>query len=103
MGHRSAASHLSLFLPPKKCKIAPHEISYKKRKTTMKQSADLHIPETLHRELSKALERSVFKSVDDLAAYILQNYLDTENESAETSPQEDDQAVKERLKNLGYL
>lgn len=69
----------------------------------MSQSNTLRIPESLHGELNRALERSIFKSVDDLAAFILQQYLDNEKETAETTPEEDEQAVKERLRNLGYL
>ena len=69
----------------------------------MSQPQTIHIPESLFLELNKALGRTVFNSVDDLAAFILQQYLDTEKENAETTPQEDEQAVKERLRNLGYL
>ena len=69
----------------------------------MSKTSAIQIPESLHQELSKALESSVFTAVDDLAAFILQQYLDTEKDSAETTPEDDENAVKERLRNLGYL
>jgi len=69
----------------------------------MSQSSTINIPESLYQELSKALDSSIFNAVDDLAAFILQQYLDTEKGSAELTLEEDEQAVKERLRNLGYL
>ena len=69
----------------------------------MSKTSVIQIPESLHKELSRALEGSVFTTVDNLAAFILQRYLDSENEKAETTPEEDENAVKERLRNLGYL
>ncbi len=69
----------------------------------MNQLSTIQIPESLHQELTKALDRSIFTAVDDLAAFILQQYLDTEKDDAEISLEEDEQAVKERLRNLGYL
>ena len=69
----------------------------------MNKTTALNIPETLHLELIKSLESSVFNSVDDLASFVLQEHLDKQKENERPSAEEDEQAIKERLRNLGYL
>lgn len=69
----------------------------------MSKTKALNIPETLHLALIKTLEGGVFNSVDDLASFVLQEYLDKYKEYKKPSADEDEQAIKERLRNLGYL
>jgi len=69
----------------------------------MSKTIALNIPETLHIELIKKLQGSAFNSVDDLASFVLQEYLDKQRENKEPSAEEDEEVIKERLRNLGYL
>jgi len=69
----------------------------------MSKTTALNIPENLLFELKKTLEGSVFNSIDDLATFVLQVYLDKQKENKVSSVDEDEQAIKERLRNLGYL
>ncbi len=57
------------------------------------------IPENLFRQLQVYLEESIFASVEDLAAYILQDFLDKHT----TKSPKEKKIVEERLRNLGYL
>ncbi len=69
----------------------------------MSQSVRIEIPETLFRELEKTLDKTVFSSVNDLILFILQDYLDKQSDAPADARGIDDQAIRDRLKNLGYL
>ena len=69
----------------------------------MSQSVRVEIPETLFRQLEKTLDKTVFSSVNDLILFILQDYLDKQSDGQVDARGIDDQAIRNRLKNLGYL
>ena len=69
----------------------------------MSKTIAMNIPETLHLELIKKLQGSAFNSVDDLSSFVLQEYLDKQTENKGSSEEEEEQVIKERLRNLGYL
>lgn len=60
----------------------------------------IQIPEELYETLDKKLSDSTFKSVEDFCVFILQSYLDKENNQTTGSEQK---IIEERLRNLGYL
>ena len=60
----------------------------------------IQIPEALFKEILKRVPESSFKSVDDLITFILQAYLDNQENNTTEDEQE---IVEERLRNLGYL
>ena len=60
------------------------------------------IPASLLEQLEDVLHQSAFSSVDDLVLFILQTYLEQNPASKEISADEEE-AVRERLRNLGYL
>lgn len=63
----------------------------------------LNIPELLYRKLQTYQEQSVFPNLDDLAAYILQDFLDKQKSDSEQQEKEANRVIEERLKNLGYM
>ncbi len=69
----------------------------------MSKTKVINIPETLKLELINILEGSVFTSVDELASFVLQDYIDKQKGNNEPSAEQDEDIIKERLKNLGYL
>jgi len=69
----------------------------------MTRSIQVEIPETLYRELEKRLPDNAFSSVQDLVAYILQDFLDRQTSEKSDPKGIDDEAIRNRLKNLGYL
>ncbi len=68
----------------------------------MPQQKTVSIPASLLEQLDSVLHQSAFSSVDDLVLFILQTYLDQNPVSKEISADEEE-AVRERLRNLGYL
>ena len=67
----------------------------------MAQHKTISIPKNVFSQLESELKHSVFSSVDDLALFILQNYLEQKNRAEPETG--DEEALRERLKNLGYL
>ena len=64
---------------------------------------EIRIPQELYRRLQAHLKDSVFSSLDDLAAFALQDYLDRQSPAKEATKDDADKIIRERLKNLGYL
>jgi len=69
---------------------------------TMSGQKTVSIPASLLEQLEDVLHQSAFSSVDDLVLFILQTYLEQNPASKEISADEEE-AVRERLRNLGYL
>lgn len=63
----------------------------------------INIPDALFRELQACQKESIFPTLDDLAAYILQDYLDKQKNKSGDMEEETQQVIEKRLKNLGYL
>ncbi len=63
----------------------------------------INIPDALYRELLTRQKESIFPTLDDLAAYILQDYLDKQKNKSGDKEDETQQVIEKRLKNLGYL
>ncbi len=68
----------------------------------MSQLKTISIPASLFGQLESTLPQTAFTSVDDLALFILQTYLD-ENDADKEITSDEEEAVRERLRNLGYL
>ncbi|MEJ2053562.1 MAG: hypothetical protein P8X42_06545 [Calditrichaceae bacterium] len=70
----------------------------------MIQERTIQVPASLYKQLESQLKQSSFKKIDDLAAFILQNYLDQQGADRDKPLKtEDDQAVLKRLEDLGYM
>ena len=63
----------------------------------------INIPDALYRELLTRQKESIFPTLDDLVAYILQDYLDKQKNKSGDKEDETQQVIEKRLKNLGYL
>lgn len=69
----------------------------------MNKEKKISVPENLFANLQAYLEQSMFASVDDLAAYILQDFLDKQTGGQDQSSEDGNKIIEERLRNLGYL
>lgn len=64
----------------------------------------IRIPKRLIEKIEKRVKETEFKSVDEYAAFVLEEVVkETEEEEAENYSEEDEKKVKERLKALGYI
>jgi metal-responsive CopG/Arc/MetJ family transcriptional regulator len=68
----------------------------------MSQQKAVSIPTSLFEQLEEALPQTAFSSVDDLVLFIIQTYLEQNPQTKEISAEEEE-GVRERLRNLGYL
>ena len=66
---------------------------------------DILIPEDLYKKIEDRIKGTEFESVSDYAAYVLNEVVsDEEQEGAEeTFLDEENEVVKERLRDLGYI
>lgn len=74
----------------------------------MKERKDttIKISKLLYEKIKKRLEKTDFKSVDEYVEFIVNEVLskiDSEVLAKQSFTKEDEEAVKERLKGLGYL
>ena len=60
----------------------------------------IEISEELSQRLKIFLKESSFRDLDELVEYIINEYLENRDDTAEKTDQE---ILQERLKNLGYL
>jgi Arc/MetJ-type ribon-helix-helix transcriptional regulator len=68
---------------------------------TGKSQRTLRIPEDVAAALEERIRGSSFKSVDDFVNFVLARLLEQSSESAFS--EEDEKALKERLRSLGYI
>lgn len=70
----------------------------------MEISKSVQLPGPLFDSLKLQLQHSSFKSVDDYVVFILQNYLDQQQNDVDMNQQsKDDIEVLKRLEDLGYM
>ncbi|MBD3225533.1 MAG: hypothetical protein GF313_12460 [Caldithrix sp.] len=62
----------------------------------------ISIPVNLYEQLTHHLSETSFKNLEDLAAFVLQDYLD-HNASEKEAPPDDNDEVRRRLQDLGYM
>mgnify|MGYP000146157867 CR=1 FL=1 len=82
-----------LILQPPQCK----------EEQKMSEQPNVIIPAALYTELQAYLTGSVFASIDDLVAYVLQDFLERQNKTSNPPSEENQKIIEDRLKNLGYL
>ena len=73
----------------------------------MADDIKISIPKSLADKIKDRLEGTEFKTVDEYVAYVMRqviaNIEGKETEEKEAYSEEDEEAVKERLKSLGYM
>lgn len=70
----------------------------------MERVRSIEIPESLYNRLEAKLKGSDFGSVSDYVSFILRERLTTEDEGSKpVYSKEDEEKIKSRLKDLGYL
>ncbi len=61
----------------------------------------IKIPKRLYERILKEIKDTEFKSAEDFIIYVLEQVLEEEEESVYSK--EEEEAIKERLRSLGYL
>lgn len=69
-----------------------------------KDRVTLKIPRQLYEKLQTVIEGSGFRSVNEFVVYVLRDLISLRREDAEKDLSKDEiDAIKQRLKNLGYF
>lgn len=68
-----------------------------------KDKVTLKIPRPLYNRLKKVIDESGFSSVNEFIVYILRDLVSMDISSKEKLSKEETEAIKKRLKNLGYF
>ncbi|AJG40175.1 hypothetical protein TRQ7_01640 [Thermotoga sp. RQ7] len=64
----------------------------------------VNIPDELYEAIEKKLEEYGFKTVDEYVTFVLREVLGSEEESeSEVFSEEEEEIIKKRLRDLGYL
>lgn len=61
----------------------------------------IKIPKRLYERILREIKDTEFKSAEDFIIYVLEQVLEEEEESVYSK--EEEEAIKERLRSLGYL
>ena len=70
----------------------------------MERVRSIEIPESLYNRMEARIKGSNFGSVSEYVSFILRERLTTEEEGSKTVySKEDEEKIKARLKDLGYL
>jgi hypothetical protein len=69
----------------------------------MNKDNSIQIPEALLSRLLDHKKKTSFGSINDLVAFILQDYLDRQNYQIKEEKSGDDAEVIKRLQDLGYI
>ncbi|MGA3405801.1 MAG: CopG family transcriptional regulator, partial [Candidatus Bathyarchaeia archaeon] len=70
----------------------------------MERVRSIEIPESLYNRMEARIKGSNFGSVSEYVSFILRERLTTEEEGSKTVySKEDEEKIKSRLKDLGYL
>ncbi len=66
---------------------------------------NITLPDDIYKAIQQRLPKTEFRTVDDYAAYVLQEVVKKIAEEGKTQEytKEDEEKVKARLKSLGYL
>jgi hypothetical protein len=64
---------------------------------------EIRIPESLFRRLKDQVSRSEFENVEDLSAHLLRRGLVEETSTDSILTEEEEEKIKQRLRDLGYL
>ena len=69
------------------------------------KKAAIYLPKSLYDEVKRRVEESggEFKSVDEYVEFILREVLKEDGASEKAYTREEEELIKKRLKNLGYL
>jgi Arc/MetJ-type ribon-helix-helix transcriptional regulator len=67
-----------------------------------KDKVSLKIPRPIYNKLKTIIEGSGFSSVNEFVVYVLRDLIASREDKKELSPSEVE-AIRQRLKNLGYL
>jgi len=69
-----------------------------------KDRVTLKIPRPLYEKLQTVIEGSGFRSVNEFVVYVLRDLISLRRDEAEKDLSKDEiEAIKQRLKNLGYF
>jgi Arc/MetJ-type ribon-helix-helix transcriptional regulator len=63
----------------------------------------LKIPRPLYLRIKQVIEGSGFSSVNEFVVYVLRDLMSTDLEEKSELTQSETEAIKKRLKNLGYF
>jgi Arc/MetJ-type ribon-helix-helix transcriptional regulator len=72
----------------------------------MVEKVSVRIPKDVYEGVKRRVEASEFKSVEEYVTYVLRQVLEQVNDESsrqEAYSKEDEEKIKERLRNLGYL
>jgi len=68
-----------------------------------KDKVTLKIPRPLYDRLKFIIEGSGFSSVNEFVVYVLRDLVSVRKEDSKELSKEDTEAIRQRLKNLGYF
>ena len=69
-----------------------------------KDRVTLKIPRPLYKKLQTVIEGSGFRSVNEFVVYVLRDLIALQKDEADKDLSKDEiEAIKQRLKNLGYF
>jgi metal-responsive CopG/Arc/MetJ family transcriptional regulator len=69
-----------------------------------KDRVTLKIPRPLYKKLQTVIEGSGFRSVNEFVVYVLRDLVALQHDEADKDLSKDEiEAIKQRLKNLGYF
>jgi Arc/MetJ-type ribon-helix-helix transcriptional regulator len=68
-----------------------------------KEKVTLKIPRPLYDKIKTVIDGSGFSSVNEFVVYVLRDLMSKDISKPESSPQSETEAIRQRLKNLGYF
>jgi len=63
----------------------------------------IEIPDEIYEKIEKKLEEYGFKTVDEYVIFVLKNLLEAEQEEPRGYTEEEEEIIKKRLEDLGYM
>ena len=69
----------------------------------MEQRKSVEIPESLYNRIETRLKGTGFASVSEYVSFVLRERMNAEESSKAVYSKEDEEKIKARLKDLGYL
>jgi len=68
-----------------------------------KDKVTIKIPRPLYEKIQKIIEGSGFSSVNEFIVFVLRDLMSMELEEKKELSKEDTEAIRQKLKNLGYF